>query len=83
MAYTATKAQIANAGETGHIFASQYKDLSMEDIMKFFGAMILDVLNPSPRVTMKMRPQFVDKVQGNNFIAKHIGENYKLKYKLC
>eukprot|EP00957_Ditylum_brightwellii_P113021 8618551-Ditylum_brightwellii.AAC.1 len=53
--------------------------LSTEVIMKFFGTMTLDGLNPSLRITMKMRLQSVDKVQGNNIIAKNFGTNYKLK----
>eukprot|EP00957_Ditylum_brightwellii_P087343 6648376-Ditylum_brightwellii.AAC.1 len=50
--------------------------------MQIFVTYILDELNPFPQVTHKTRPQLVDTVQGNDFIAENIGANAKLKHKI-
>ena len=79
--YTNSKASLVNAGQKGHIYAGRFKPFATEDIMKMMGVYVLDGLAPSPQLIQKMRPQSVDAVQGNDFIAGCVGGNYEMLYK--
>jgi hypothetical protein len=62
--FTNLKAQLANAGNVGHIYP-EFKAFSVKEVRQFLGLSIWQGINPSPRVEMKLRSAFEDHVQGN------------------
>ena len=64
---------MAGAGLEGKIYEGKFKGFTTRSICQMMGTYFIDGLNPSPRLTQKMRSQKVDKVHGNDFIAGCIG----------
>ena len=80
--YTSTKTAMDDAGEPGHIFARKYKPLTSDDIRRQIGIYILDGVAPTPQLTFSMKPQSCDRTHGNNFVARHVGPNSDIKFKI-
>ena len=80
--YTSVKATMADSGEPGNIFARKYKPLTSDDVRRQLGIYIIDGVAPTQQINFKMKPQSCDLTQRNDFVAKHVGPNSKLKRKI-
>ena len=71
--YTNVKGQMANAGEYGHPFAGRWSEFDNDKCRRFLGLIMLDGINPSPKMTAKFKSQYQDKNQENDFIHNSSG----------
>ena len=78
--YTNMKAQLANAGPGGACYPD-WKDFSVDEIRQHIGLYVWNGLSPSPRLEMKLQPQHVDRIHGNDFIVQHMGRNAVRRHK--
>ncbi len=79
-AYTNTKAMLSNAGQFGHPFPGQWRDVTNDDIRQFIGVMFVDGLCPEPKMTRKFWSQEQDATVGNDFIHNNLGPNAERRY---
>ena len=70
---------MCNEGNPGHIYVSQYQDMEPVDISKLFGDIILDGYSQKNQFKKKLKPQYIDNVNGYDFIARCMGPNPKWK----
>ena len=55
--------------------------MTTEEYRKHLGLYIFNGVSPSPSVLKKVRPQKVDAVHGNDFVARGLGANAALKHR--
>ncbi len=79
-AYTNTKAMLSNAGQFGHPFPGQWRDVTNDDIRQFIGVMFVDGLCPEPKMTRKFWSQEQDATVGNDFIHNNLGPDAERRY---
>ncbi|GFH49623.1 hypothetical protein CTEN210_06099 [Chaetoceros tenuissimus] len=72
------KAILAKAGERIY---PDWDRMTTEEYRKHLGLYIFNGVSPSPSVLKKVRPQAVDAVHGNDFVARGLGANAALKHR--
>ena len=73
LTWTNMRAWLDNAALGGKY--SDFKNFTVDDIMKHIGLYLFQGLSPSPQVDMKFHPQGQDPVNGNDFICASFGGN--------
>jgi hypothetical protein len=78
--YTNLKAKLANAGPGGVCYPD-WKDFTVDELRQHIGLYVWNGLSPSPRLEMKLQPQHIDPINGNDFIHRHMGPNAIRRHK--
>ena len=71
LSWTNTKAQMQNAGLGGKY--PDFKNFSLDELMKHFALYLFQGLSPSPQVEMKFHSSKEDPMNGNDFIFNAFG----------
>ena len=77
--YTNLKASLCHAGVKIYKY---WKEFTTLEIRRFVGLYVLDGVCPSPRVSMKFRPQSEDPVNGNDLCNEMFGSNADNRLKM-
>ena len=77
---TKLRASLSNAGKHGTIY-SDFKDFTPVELMKHIGVYFLQGVSPAPRVELKMKPQCMDPINGNDMVFKALGTNAERRHR--
>ena len=80
MRWTNMKAHLSGAGKGG-VQYRDFKDFTIEELRQHVGIYILHGLSPSPRLEYKMKPQGHDKIHGNDFVYRSLGQNAERRHR--
>ena len=72
--WTNMKAIFAGAGPGGSCYR-EIHPFTVEEVQQHLGLYVFNGVAPSPRIELKFKPQRLDKVHGNDFIARSFGKN--------
>ena len=59
----------------------KFENFTPREIEQNLSLYIFQGLNPSPQLVMKTKPQSVEPVQGNDFIANKLGKNFERRHR--
>jgi hypothetical protein len=79
-AYTNMKASLANAGPGGNCYPD-WVDFTVDELRQHIGLYVWNGLNPSPRLEMKLQPQHLDPMHGNDYLYQHMGPKATRRHK--
>ena len=77
---TKLRASLSNAGKHGTIY-TDFKDFTPVKLMKHIGVYFLQGVSPPPRVELKMKPQCMDPINGNDMVFKALGTNAERRHR--
>ena len=78
--WTNLKATLTGAGQGGTCY-TDFKPFMPSEIQQHMGLYILQGFAPSPQVEFKLKPQRVDRYNGNDFVFHSFGPNAECRHK--
>jgi hypothetical protein len=78
--YTNTRGAIKAVGPT--LYKGKFEPFTVIEIHQFLALYILQGLSPSPQIKMKFKPQFIDKINGNDMCYQVFGHDASRRHKI-